>query len=60
MATMTFVRQFLRDERGATVVEYGLIAVVLSLAIVAGFSTLADRLQSLLGVDIVGKLAETD
>ena len=57
---MTFVRQFLRDERGATVVEYGLIAAVLSLAIVAGFSTLSDRLQSFLGVDIAGKFAETD
>ena len=57
---MTLLRRFLQDERGATAVEYGLIVAVLSLAIVAGFSVLSGRLQTLLGTDIVGKFAETD
>ena len=46
---MTLARRFLTDETGATVVEYGLIVAVLSLAVIAGFSTFADQLQSLLG-----------
>lgn len=32
----TFLQRFLRDESGATAIEYGLIIAVLSLAIVGG------------------------
>jgi pilus assembly protein Flp/PilA len=31
----TLLQRFLKDENGATVIEYGLIVVVLSLAIIA-------------------------
>ncbi|MCP9229705.1 Flp family type IVb pilin [Mesorhizobium sp. M0833] len=39
------LQRFLEDERGATVVEYGLIVAVLSLAIVAGVGRAADAIQ---------------
>jgi len=39
------LQQFIEDETGATAVEYGLIVVVLSLAIVAGVKQAADGLQ---------------
>jgi len=38
------VRDFLRDDTGATAVEYGLIVAVLSLAIVGGVGTAANAL----------------
>lgn len=38
------IRRFLNDESGATVVEYALIVVVLSLVIVAGVGRAADGL----------------
>jgi len=46
---MSLTQRFLSDRRGATVVEYGLIAAVLSLAIVAGFSQAAGALEFLFG-----------
>jgi len=39
--------QFLRDETGATAVEYSLIVAVLSLAIVGGLGTVADSFEFL-------------
>ncbi|MER8831697.1 Flp family type IVb pilin [Mesorhizobium sp. M0045] len=39
------LQRFLEDERGATVIEYGLIVAVLSLAIVAGVGRAADAIQ---------------
>ncbi|MBN9066147.1 MAG: Flp family type IVb pilin [Rhizobiaceae bacterium] len=50
------LRQFMEDESGATVIEYGLIVAVLSLVIIAGFGTAANALQNLLGDDN-GRLA---
>ncbi|BCH22747.1 pilus assembly protein [Mesorhizobium sp. L-8-10] len=41
------IRRFLNDETGATVVEYALIAVVLSLMIVAGVGRAAEGLTFL-------------
>lgn len=41
--------KFLRDEKGATAVEYGLIAAVLSLAIIAGVGVLAGDLRVMWG-----------
>lgn len=38
-------RSFLKDENGATAIEYGLIVTVLSLAIVAGVSNAANAIQ---------------
>lgn len=34
----TMLKKFLKDEHGATAIEYGLIVAVLSLAIIGGFA----------------------
>lgn len=41
------IRRFARAEDGATAVEYGLIATVLSLAILVGVGTAGNALQTL-------------
>ena len=41
------LRRFLKDGTGATVIEYGLIVAVLSLAIVAGIGTATDAVAFL-------------
>ena len=41
----SLMQQFLRDESGATAVEYGLIVVVLSLVIIGGVGQASDALQ---------------
>ena len=41
------IRRFLRDETGATAIEYSLIVAVLSLVIVGGAGRAADALQFL-------------
>ena len=38
--------RFLRDRRGATAIEYGIIVGVLSLVIVAGVGTAGNSLQN--------------
>lgn len=43
----SLIQLFLHDERGATAVEYGLIAAVLSLTIVAGVGKASDALEFL-------------
>lgn len=35
-------RRFLRQDSGATAIEYGLIAAIMSVAVIAGFTPLAD------------------
>ncbi len=44
MTMKNLLQQFIEDETGATAVEYGLIVVVLSLAIIAGVRQAADGL----------------
>lgn len=39
------LQQFIKDETGATVIEYGLIVTVLSLVIIGGVGKAADALQ---------------
>ena len=39
------LRQFVKDEAGATAIEYGLIVAVLSLVIVAGVGQAASAIQ---------------
>jgi len=41
--------RFIKDDNGATAIEYGLIIAVLSLVIVAGISSYATKLQFLFG-----------
>jgi pilus assembly protein Flp/PilA len=46
-SAMAALRRFMKDERGATAIEYGLIASLIALAIVAGVGALADSLEQL-------------
>jgi pilus assembly protein Flp/PilA len=41
---MSTIRKFLKDESGATAIEYGLIAALVSVAIIAALSTLGSNL----------------
>lgn len=43
---MSFLTRFLRDERGATAIEYGLIAALISVAIIAALMSLEDALTN--------------
>jgi pilus assembly protein Flp/PilA len=43
---MSIISRFLRDETGATAIEYGLIAAGISVAIIATVSGLGTKLKS--------------
>ena len=43
---MTMIVRFLRDERGATAIEYGLIAAGISVAIIATVAGLGSKLNT--------------
>ncbi len=43
---MSVFRHFLRDQGGATAIEYGLIAAGISVAIIAVVNTLGGQLQN--------------
>jgi pilus assembly protein Flp/PilA len=43
---MSTIRRFLKDESGATAIEYGLIAALVSVAIIAVLGTLGTNLNS--------------
>lgn len=43
------IRHFIKDESGATAIEYGLIAALLSVAIVAGATALGGNLEVAFG-----------
>ncbi|TPL04241.1 Flp family type IVb pilin [Mesorhizobium sp. B2-4-16] len=45
MTMKNLLQQFIKDETGATAIEYGLIVTVLSLVIVGGIGRAADALQ---------------
>ncbi|MFN3991260.1 MAG: Flp family type IVb pilin [Erythrobacter sp.] len=42
---MTFFKNLVRDEAGATAIEYGLIAALIAVAAIAGMSSLGGTLQ---------------
>lgn len=44
---MVFLKAFLRSERGATAIEYGLIVAAIALAIVIVVFTMGDELVAL-------------
>jgi len=56
--TMSFLTRFLRDEEGATAIEYGLIAALISVAIIAALTSLGDGLNSTFG-SITSKLGSS-
>lgn len=44
---MNFIKNFIREEDGVTAIEYGLIAALVAVAIVAGASLLGTSLNGL-------------
>lgn len=46
-APMKMIQRFIRDERGATAVEYGLIAGLVAVAVIAALTALGDSLNAL-------------
>ena len=44
-----FVSRFLKDESGATAIEYGLIAALIAVGIIAAATTLGGSLSDLFG-----------
>jgi pilus assembly protein Flp/PilA len=49
--------RFLKEESGATAIEYGLIAALIALAIIVGAGALGDSLNDMFN-NIAGKLKE--
>ncbi len=43
---MNMIKRFVRDESGATAIEYGLIAALIAVAIIAGASALGSQLDT--------------
>ena len=41
-----FMTRFLKDESGATAIEYGLIAALIAVGIIAAVTTLGGKLQT--------------
>ncbi len=41
------IRRLLRDERGATAIEYGLIAALISIAAIAAMQSVGNNLQTI-------------
>lgn len=42
---MSFIKAFLKDESGATMIEYGLVAALVSVAAIIALQILGDQLQ---------------
>jgi pilus assembly protein Flp/PilA len=47
---ITIFKNFVQDETGATAIEYGLIAALVSVAAVAALGTMGTSLSSMFGV----------
>jgi pilus assembly protein Flp/PilA len=45
---MRFLQSILRDESGATAIEYGLIAALISVAAITAFSTVGTKLSAMM------------
>jgi pilus assembly protein Flp/PilA len=52
---MTLFKQFMKDEDGATAIEYGLIAALISVAAIGAMTTLGSSLDALF-TTVSGKL----
>ena len=48
---MNVLKKFWTDETGATAIEYGLIASLIAVAIIGGFSALAQAVSDLWGAN---------
>ena len=47
LAMRRIIRRFLRDRRGATAIEYGLVVALISLALVAGIGSMHNSLENM-------------
>ncbi|MGE3230352.1 MAG: Flp family type IVb pilin [Hyphomicrobium sp.] len=54
---MTTFSRFLKDESGATAIEYGLIAAIVGVGIISGLELLRDGLNGIFG-DVNTSLGE--
>lgn len=45
----TFIEKFLKDEDGATAIEYGLIAALISVAVIGGVRAVGGNLSTTFG-----------
>jgi pilus assembly protein Flp/PilA len=43
---MSFIRKFVKNSKGATAIEYGLIAALIAVAAVTAMSSLGDKLST--------------
>ena len=43
---MSFIRKFIKNSKGATAIEYGLIAALIAVAAVSAMSTLGGKLST--------------
>ena len=55
MQITKFIQQFARDEEGVTAIEYGLLAALIAVAIIAGATLVGGNLASVFA-EIAGKL----
>jgi pilus assembly protein Flp/PilA len=46
---MNFIKNFLRDEEGATAIEYGLIAALISVVVIGNVTTIGTNLKAAFG-----------
>jgi pilus assembly protein Flp/PilA len=54
---MQFIKKLVRDEAGATAIEYGLIAALIAVAAIAAMQGLGNQLSSTFGT-VSDKMAE--
>ncbi|MGA9599162.1 MAG: Flp family type IVb pilin [Methylocystis sp.] len=53
---MRTISRFLKDERGATAIEYGLVAVFMGIAVITALNAVGQKLQSTFN-DVANNLA---
>jgi pilus assembly protein Flp/PilA len=56
MKSISLIQKFLRDEEGVTAIEYGLIAALVAVVIIAGATLLGTNLNALFSA-IAGKIS---
>ncbi len=53
---MNTLARFVRDELGATAIEYGLIAALIAVVIIVGLTTVGTKLNTMFKTKIAGEL----
>lgn len=56
---MQFIRKMLKNEKGATAIEYGLIAALVAVAAIGAMTSLGDSLSNTF-TDVSGKMNDAD